>query len=272
MKLVILSSFVSLTLGLGATAAVASPARSGGPIEGSGAFFEPLVTPGPVGLTKFSFKGLGGDHPISQLGVLVGLDFVAGWFSGGAPSSSEVDFVHNPLPAGAVVATARRTQCQGTCDVGIPKPVGGGVFVLTGFSVDTRGGAAIPVRRLAVEPDPQDGRVRVTLAGPKAVEFDALVQYAYVPAKSVVGGRAYQRKKANPTGGKRTKLVFPELSDAGGAPLLQGFALEWTNGARELHTVAVSLIRDTAVVLFNDQAGDDPYTATVTALRLHAAP
>ncbi|MEM6995485.1 MAG: hypothetical protein AAF721_33555, partial [Myxococcota bacterium] len=222
----------------------ASPIRTGGPAEGSAAYHQPRANDGPVGLTKFSVRSLGTEQAIAQLGVALGVGHVAGWFAGAANSAVDLDFVHNALPAGSVVKTARRAQCTNRCNVGIVAPKKGSVVVLTGFVFDTKDGAAVPVQEIAVEPDPARGIVRFTMAGQGDIDFDALLQYAVVPAAGVAGRKAVTKSKTSPNGQRRTKLLFPEFSSAAGAPLLSGFSLEFSAGSNNLHTLAISLIRD----------------------------
>ena len=208
------------------------------------------------------------DHALSQIGALLGLQNVVGWFDGPTRPAVELDFVHNRLPKGAEVRYTKRDGCTNTCKVPIDRDPAGGVLVVSGFLFDTADGDATAVRSIAVVPDPSQGWVTMTLTGPSDVKFDAALQYAYVPKDRVVGGKAHAGTKTNPDGKRRTKIVFPELKQAKGATLLHGFSLKFSGRARKLQTLIVALVREAAVVRFDDADKNDAYTAWVAAARL----
>lgn len=244
---------ISLSLLLTATLIAPAAAQAADPIRRGGDGIESLTQPHPAttastpafGLSKFSVK-TPKPRGLAKLGALLGLGHVTGWFTG----AFELDIMHEQLPTGEV-KTASRQRCNRSCDVAIEAPGKGEVLVLSGFLFQTRDGFARSVSSVWVRPDPDERVVNVGLIGAQGFEFDAMIQYAYVPASRIVGGRVYEGQKQSEGGGKRVRLNFPALAGDHGRTMFHSFHLG-APGARNFGKVSMFAVRESAVLVFDD--------------------
>lgn len=241
-----------ISLPLLLVAALISPAatQAADPVRRGGDAVESLTQHHPAPKTPFGLSKFSVTHSkpraLAKVGTLLGLGHVTGWFSG----QFELDIVHELLPKGNV-KTASRQRCSRSCDIAIDAPSSGEVLVLSGFLFQSRDGLQRSVSAVWVRPNPSKRVINVGLTGAQGFEFDAIVQYAYVPASSLVGGRVFDGAKLSEGGGKRVRLDFPALAGNHGRTLFHSFSLS-VPGARDIRKMSVFAVRESAVLNFDD--------------------
>lgn len=197
--------------------------------------------------------GPGHDHPIAEIEV-----WDAGLAVEYALHGNGDDYFlprswHLPVAASRLGDTGPHS-CSGPCSIPIEAPAAGEVFVLRGLHFE-RGHDRSPLRRLAVQPDPERDVVRVEMSDKGSFAYRASLQYAYLPAAKVAAQLHAEGRKA---AGEREETTV--VSREEGVAVLQGFTLELVDGARPLGDLAiVSSVDGPAAfrVRFNDRAPNE---------------
>jgi hypothetical protein len=169
------------------------------------------------------------------------------------------------LPSGTRILEASQAKCQGTCAVPIQPPRPGETFVLRGFAVGRTGGDT-HLRELSITPKVEDGRVLVTFADNGTPEFNAKVQYAYVPDAWIEGTyhSVVDQQQASNAGlhGHRVE----------GRTVMQGFSLQFTNGDHHIRTVRLQRDQVDWSGMIADSDTHDPKKIVIDYVRLRTTP
>lgn len=217
-----------------------------------------------LGLMRVVFGYDDGEHDLTRIGHMVGVGASHNWLSSGSPAPYSYDIKHYPAPGSGEVLTAYKAGCQGVCGLGIPAAPAGHVLVLAGFMFESDDGSEHPMTTIAIEPAPDDGLLWVELDDGTQLVYDAAVQYAYIPDFEVNGGSILSASGVSDVTNPRVSLAWSELAGTSSPTLLHGFRIEYADGvARAMNTLHIEANTDRANVWFHDEAGNEPFEATV---------
>ncbi|MEM6992438.1 MAG: hypothetical protein AAF721_18135, partial [Myxococcota bacterium] len=148
---------------------------------------------------------------------------------------------------------------------GIPAAPAGHELVLAGFVFEVEGDVEHDLHTIAVEPDADAGIIWVELAGgAQSFDYDAAVQYAYVPTADVVGGAVLSATGTSDTSNPRVSFSWPQVSGVATVSMIQGFRIEYVGTqAQPLQYLHVFSQPNKANVWFHDASGNEPFEATL---------
>ena len=256
---------VLLALALPATAVdAAEPTRVAGPGRDSATLWKPQLGTAPYAMSSFRVQSTS-QRSFGKLGALLGLGHLNGWFAG----AFDLDVSYERLANNTTVRWARRASCATQCTFQIAKPKGDQVFVLSGFMFETLDGSTHPVRSLAVRPNPSAGKIEVELQANQPVDFEVIVQYAYVDASAVVGGRVHSATKVNREPHRRLRFQIPGVHGDHGRTMLHGFDVHFLDGAHPLTKLTVTASSTGGMIWFLDDSKTHDYEGTMQVVRLN---
>lgn len=262
-KLPVLLALATCAIALPALAGDSPSLRVGGDAIGSRTKAFPFDNTQGLGLMRLHFSVPSAETNVRRIGHMVGTGAAHNWLSSDAPMPYHYDVKHYPLPG--QVYTAHNNDCSGPCALGIAAPPADHLLVLTGFVFELDEGepSDVGLTTLAIEPDPDDGKIWVELNDGTDVPYDATVQYSYVPTAHVLDGVIRSGTK-NSGSDWRVQFIWPELTGTLSPTLLHGFRVHYTDDvARPLGRLQIGMGGRKATIYFHDLSGDDAFDGSI---------
>ena len=213
-------------------------------------------------LMGFSMRFLSGDRRVRALGFVPTSDRVSVSLSdkdGGEPFAFSATFATLINKTG-VYPVAKKSGCVASCDVTIFPNGPTNDFVLKGFRFKTKNDVESHVKRIAIQPGASLDKVHVHFVGSTSPVFD--VEIAYVRISRDISAGPATASGARKNGEPSIAITTPK-APAGTTALLQGFDIQFENGAHNLQELTIRRGVGRYEVRFNDQNTDDPYSVQI---------